>query len=184
MQALQKATTAKVELTQEGYVLEDKTGETVTVTASEVNSRDLLFKNLTGVKVKVVGNPSTLHMTNVRESVIHVGPVSSSVFLEDCADCTFVLACQQLRTHKTVTSTFYLHVTSKAIVEDCSGLRFAPYPLDESNEALMRDFELSGLDRGRNNWDDVDDFNWLAADKASPNWSILPEAERETFEKY
>ena len=35
-----------------------------------------------------------------------------------------------------------------------------------------------------NNWDDVDDFNWLAADKASPNWSILPEAERETFEKY
>lgn len=182
--AERKAIAPRAGLTQEGYALEDKTGETIVISGNEINSKDVLFKNLSGVRVKVTGNPSTLHLTNLKDSTVFCGPVSSSIFLEDCANCKFVLACQQLRTHKTTDSTFYLHVTSKAIIEDCTGLGFAPYPLDESNESLMGDFEASGLDRGRNNWDDVDDFNWLAADKASPNWSIVPESERESFEKY
>ena len=57
------------------------------------------------------------------------GPVSSSVFIEDCKDCTFVVACQQLRVHGTVQSLFYLHVTSRAIIEDCRQVSFAPYNL-------------------------------------------------------
>ena len=57
------------------------------------------------------------------------GPVSSSVFIEDCKDCTFVVACQQLRVHGTVQSLFYLHVTSRAIIEDCQQVSFAPYNL-------------------------------------------------------
>ena len=33
----------------------------------------------------------------------------------------------QLRVHVTVDSIFYLHVTSRAIIEDCSRVKFAPY---------------------------------------------------------
>ena len=33
----------------------------------------------------------------------------------------------QLRVHVTVDSIFYLHVTSRAIIEDCSHVKFAPY---------------------------------------------------------
>ena len=55
------------------------------------------------------------------------GPVSSSVFVEDCKDCVFVVACQQLRVHSTTNSQFYLHVTSRAIIEDCQKVSFAPY---------------------------------------------------------
>ena len=39
----------------------------------------------------------------------------------------------------------------------------------------------AGLDEGVNNWDKVDDFNWLALDKPSPNWTVLPEDERTDF---
>ena len=35
----------------------------------------------------------------------------------------------QLRVHTTVDSVFYLHVTSKAIIEDSSRLQFTPYNL-------------------------------------------------------
>ncbi|KPP64199.1 tubulin-specific chaperone C-like [Scleropages formosus] len=66
----------------------------------------------------------------------------------------------------------------RAIVEDCSGVSFAPFSW--SYEGMDAHFEASGLDRGKNNWDKVDDFNWLAADTPSPNWSIIPEAERRT----
>lgn len=39
-------------------------------------------------------------------------------------------------------------------------------------------FQKSGLDKSSNNWDQVDDFNWLVADVPSPNWSVIPESER------
>jgi hypothetical protein len=32
-------------------------------------------------------------------------------------------------------------------------------------------------ERGKNLWDQVDDFKWLKADQ-SPNWTVLPEEER------
>eukprot|EP00041_Stephanoeca_diplocostata_P013881 m.247982 g.247982 ORF g.247982 m.247982 type:complete len:68 (+) comp19501_c0_seq11:1785-1988(+) len=34
--------------------------------------------------------------------------------------------------------------------------------------------QVSGLRRDVNNWDKVDDFNWLNPTEASPNWSIMP----------
>lgn len=38
-------------------------------------------------------------------------------------------------------------------------------------------FEGFGLDRSKNNWKDVDDFNWLFWDEVFLNWSIFFEGE-------
>ncbi|XP_063750061.1 tubulin-specific chaperone C isoform X2 [Eleginops maclovinus] len=84
----------------------------------------------------------------------------------------------KLRTHNTTDTQVYLHVTSRAIVEDCHGVHFAPFTW--SYPTLDEDFIVSGLDRDRNNWSQVDDFNWLAAGTPSPNWNVIPEAERKT----
>ena len=141
----------------------------------------------------------------------------------------------QLRVHTTHNSKFYILVSSRAIIEDCSQAQFAPYNwaypdiekhFEVSPPPLPFKFEnycnrpclqhcitsniaaktyccsyckfhsqstfitvnhlllapLSGQDAGldgkRNNWSQVDDFNWLASRDPSPNWSVLPEAER------
>lgn len=55
---------------------------------------------------------------------------------------------------------------------------FAPFTW--SYPEILEDYRLSGLDRNRNNWDQVDDFNWLAMGEKSPNWSVIPEEERVT----
>ncbi|MGH0154878.1 UNVERIFIED_CONTAM: hypothetical protein FKN15_044504 [Acipenser sinensis] len=146
--------------------------------ADEINQRDVLLTHLSSCTVKLFGAPSTLHIKHVRDSTILCGPVSSSVFIDHCSGCTFAFPCQQLRTHNTTDSRAYLHVTSRAIVEDCSGVRFAPFTW--SYPGLEEDFQVSGLDRERNNWTQVDDFNWLASDAPSPNWSVIPEEERKT----
>ena len=104
----------------------------------------------------------------------------TSVFVEGCSDSAFALACQQLRVHSTTATRFFLHVSTRAIVEDCSAVSFGPYGL--TYPGIDGDYEASGLDRSVNNWDKVEDFNWLAADKASPNWSALPEEDWEKFE--
>ncbi|MBN3320202.1 TBCC protein, partial [Atractosteus spatula] len=146
--------------------------------ADEIQQSDVLLTHLSNCKVKLLGSPSTLHVKHVRDCEILCGPVSSSIFVDHCSGCTFAFSCQQLRTHNTTDCQVYLHVTSRAIIEDCSGVRFAPFSW--SYPGMEADFEVSGLDRAKNNWSQVDDFNWLAADSPSPNWGVIPEHERKS----
>lgn len=153
-------------------------GAHLTKTAEEIQKRDVLLSHLTNCRVRLFGSPSTLHLKRIHGCEILCGPVSSSVFVDQCTNSTLAFPCQQLRTHTTTDTRVYLHVTSRAIVEDCSGVSFAPFSW--SYPGLEEDFAVSGLDRERNNWDQVDDFNWLAAGTPSPNWTVMPEADRRT----
>ncbi|KAJ8359644.1 hypothetical protein SKAU_G00161690 [Synaphobranchus kaupii] len=150
--------------------------EKVLTMGAEIQQRDVLLTHLSNCKVRLFGSPSTLHIKHTQNSEILCGPVSSSVFVDHVSGCTLAFPCQQLRTHNTTDTQVYLHVTSRAIVEDCSSVRFAPFSW--SYPGIDADFEVSGLDKDRNNWTLVDDFNWLAANTPSPNWTIIPESER------
>ncbi|TRY94547.1 hypothetical protein DNTS_008446 [Danionella cerebrum] len=144
--------------------------------AEEIQQRDVLLTHLTNCKVRLYGCPSTLHIKNISGCEIFCGPVSSSVFVDQCTDSTLVFPCQQLRTHNTTNTRIYLHVTSRAIIEDCRGVQFAPFTW--TYPSIQDHFKVARLDPDRNNWTDVDDFNWLAAGTPSPNWTIIPEADR------
>ncbi|XP_059180681.1 tubulin-specific chaperone C [Centropristis striata] len=149
-------------------------------TAEEIHKQDVLLTHLTNCKVRLFGSPSTLHLKHIDSCEILCGPVSSSVFVDHCRNSTLAVPCQQLRTHNTTDTQVYLHVTSRAIIEDCRGVSIAPFSWSYPN--LEEDFAVSGLDRDRdrNNWSQVDDFNWLAAGTPSPNWTVIPEADRKT----
>ncbi|XP_077482105.1 tubulin-specific chaperone C [Stigmatopora argus] len=147
-------------------------------TAEEIQKEDVLLCHLSNCKVRLYGSPSTLHLKHIDRCEILCGPVATSVFVDFCERSTLVLACQQLRTHNTQDTRVYLHVTSRAIVEDCHGIGFAPYSWSYPN--LEEDLRTAGLDPEKNNWDQVDDFNWLAAGTPSPNWAVIPEADRKT----
>ncbi|XP_043819807.1 tubulin-specific chaperone C [Dromiciops gliroides] len=159
-----------------GSGFSNRESQTLQMQAEELYQRDILLTGLTDCTIRLYGNPNTLRLTQARGCTVLCGPVSTSVFLDDCVGCVLAVACQQLRTHRTRDTRIFLQVTSRAIVEDCSGVQFAPYSW--SYPGIDRDFEGSGLDRSKNNWQIVDDFNWLARGVASPNWSILPEEER------
>eukprot|EP00041_Stephanoeca_diplocostata_P013884 m.248132 g.248132 ORF g.248132 m.248132 type:complete len:165 (+) comp19501_c0_seq32:1247-1741(+) len=147
--------------------------------------------------VEIAGQPNALHMRDLKsckvgllegtlilrsirmlntlfKSCIQVciGPVSRSLLLHECTGCEFHIACQQLRIHTSTATDFHIHVTSKAIIEDCRDLRFAKYAW--TYDGIEEDYRVSGLRRDVNNWDKVDDFNWLNPTEASPNWSIMP----------
>ncbi|XP_074435649.1 tubulin-specific chaperone C [Larus michahellis] len=143
---------------------------------AELLQRDVVLSELRGCRVRLRGNANTLRVRDCRGCTVLCGPVSTSVLVDGCSDCLLVLACQQLRTHRTRDSRFYVQVTSRAVIEGCTKVSFAPYTW--SYPGMERDFESSGLDRNRNNWKLVDDFDWLATDKPSPNWSLIPEQER------
>ncbi|KAM3930127.1 tubulin-specific chaperone C [Leptodactylus fuscus] len=153
-------------------------GQLLFMEAEEIRQKDVQLSKLRDCTITLPGTPATLHIRDLSGCKVLCGPVSSSVFVDNCTNCLFTFPCQQLRTHSSKDSRFYLHVTSRAIIEDCTGLLFAPFTW--SYPTIQQDYEQAGLDQSRNNWDQVDDFNWLAMDVKSPNWSIIPEEERIT----
>lgn len=151
-------------------------GKVLSLENDELFQRDVTLRNLKNCTIALKGVMGTLHMTNIENCIIFSGPVTSSVFVEKCTNSKIVTACQQLRMHSSLHCDIYLHVTSKGIVEDCSEIYTAPYNLYYDD--LDKHFNMSSLDKNVNNWDNLDDFNWLAPDVPSPNWSILDVAKR------
>ncbi|NWJ06927.1 TBCC protein, partial [Crypturellus undulatus] len=143
---------------------------------AELLQRDVVLSRLRRCRVRLRGSANTLRMRDCHGCTVLCGPLSTSALVDGCSECVLVLACHQLRTHRTRRSRFYVHVSSRAIIEDCAEVAFAPYTW--SYPGIEEDFEASALDRSSNNWNTVDDFDWLSRDKPSPNWSLIPEQER------
>jgi len=158
--------------------VKNRLDETLVVQGEEVSGRDVSLTGLVNCRVEVRGAPSTLHMTDISKCIILCGPVATSVFVEGCKDSTLAVSCQQLRTHEARRCKIYLHTTSRAIIEDCSEVEFAPYTWNYPS--IDTDYKAAGLDRTINNWEQVGDFNWLASDTPSPNWSMIPAEKRIT----
>eukprot|EP00055_Hartaetosiga_balthica_P013325 m.67837 g.67837 ORF g.67837 m.67837 type:complete len:303 (-) comp8228_c1_seq1:714-1622(-) len=154
----------------------DEEGKTLSLSREELNSADLALKNLTNCEVWLQGTPGVVHISHLKDCLVMIGPVHRSLLLDDCVGCTFVLACQQLRIHNTTKTNFYIHVTSRAIIEDCHEVEFAPYAW--KYEELEEDFKVAGLDTSTNNWNMVNDFKWLKPHEHSPNWKVKEEDER------
>ncbi|KAF5024914.1 hypothetical protein F66182_2998 [Fusarium sp. NRRL 66182] len=109
-----------------------------------------------------------LAIKNVSKSLIVGGRVNGPVHITGVSDSTIVVVARQVRIHECSNVDVYLHCGSHPIIEDCSGMRFAPLPAIYATEAE---------EPTENQWDQVDDFKWLKAGH-SPNWTTLSEDER------
>lgn len=107
---------SSIEVDEGDHVITDKNRESIAVTEN-VNQRVVGLFRLEDCDVLLRGAPSAIHVRNLKRCRVFAGPVSGSIFIDRCEDCVFVLACQQLRIHTTKDTSFYIHVTSKAIVE-------------------------------------------------------------------
>ena len=158
------------------FILKDRKEEVIMLDCDAVFNKDLVILNLNSCTLTIHGSPSTLHMTNITNSTVSIGPLKSSIMIHDSTKSKFSLACQQLRIHTTKQCDFYIHVTSRAIMEDSTQLRFAPFSC--TYPTIENDYLSSGLDRNTNNWEIVNDFNWLSSSEVSPNWCLISKEER------
>jgi len=172
-----------VEIISKALGFSDKRGEELTfceTDASEIekSSADFILKNLTSCTIRIPCVLFALRLVDLTDCTILSGPISGSVYVENCRNCTICVASRQLRIHTTHECNFYVHTRSGPIIEDCSSVRFAPYSLEYNELAQHMDkAELSGKE---NFWNDVKDFKWHRVQQ-SPNWSLLPEHEQRTF---
>ncbi|KAF8473914.1 tubulin binding cofactor C-domain-containing protein [Kalaharituber pfeilii] len=126
--------------------------------------------------------PSTIAVRDISDSILFLPQIDGPAHLTSIKNSVLVLACHQFRMHDTHDTDVYLLCPSRPIIEDCSGIRFAPLP----NEWLLKvgTDVPRGSDAARtrqNFWNQVDDFKWLRSEH-SPNWSVLPEDQRVSLE--
>lgn len=116
-----------------------------------------------------LGQPfATLTLKNIDQSLIVCGHVSGAAHLTNITNSIIVVASRQFRMHESKSCDVYLHASGRPIIEDCSGVRFAPLP-----DAYLKDSDKEVT----NQWQQVDDFKWLQAEQ-SPNWAVLDEPDR------
>lgn len=153
-----------------------KSGVILRYEGEKVNDKDLTFEEMENCVVFIKGHAGSLQMSKMKNCLVICGPVARSIFADNCENSTFSITCQQLRLHSSTKCDIYIHVTSRAIIEDCKEINFAPgvYPYENYND----DMDAAGLDKNVNNWSNVGDFNWLSSDLPSPFWSQIEENKR------
>jgi len=95
-------------------------------------------------------------------------------------DCEVRVAPRQLRVHATTRTTFHVAAASGPIVEDCDGLRFAPYAATwggadagaDADAAYDAAAPATTFDVLPGAWREVKDFKWLK-NEPSPHWAPL-----------
>jgi len=157
----------------------DRKGETIVLDPAVLNDGDVFIKNCEECVFFLRGSMGALRFENITRCTVITGPVTGGCFSEGAVDCKFHLVAHQLRLHHVTQSDFYVQVPTEmsSIIEDCNGLRFAPYAIEYLD--LEQQCKEKGLTKEHcgDNWSRVQDFKWLRQQQ-SPNWCILPEAER------
>lgn len=118
---------------------------------------------------------ASLAIRNVSRSLIIAGRVDGPAHVTGVRGSVLVLDARQVRMHECAGVTVYLWCGSHPIIEGCSGVRFAPLPgayCSSHHHHLLNLAAGGGHEGEENQWDQVDDFNWLKAE-ASPNWERL-----------
>lgn len=141
------------------------------MSAEETDGKDILLEGLTDCEVEIRGAPNALKVSGLLRCRVFCGPITTSALLFDCKQCSLRIACQQLRVHTSSECDIYLHVTSRAIIEESKGIRFAAF--DWNYDSIARDFKTANLDINTNNWQQIDDFDCLSNERPSNNWSLI-----------
>jgi hypothetical protein len=153
--------------------IRDIDNKTIIKYESEINGKDIALVNVKNSCIKLFGNPSVLHISDLENVTLLCGPITGSAFINNCKNSKLVIACHQLRIHETHETEFYINVVSRAIIENCKNVRFAPYSWSYKN--IEEHFKMSSIDCRDINWTSIDDFNWLNQTVKSPNWDFLEE---------
>lgn len=70
-----------------------------------------------------------LAIKNISKSLIVAGRVAGPCHITSVSDSILVVVARQVRIHECSNVDIYLHCGSHPIIEDCTGMRFAPLPL-------------------------------------------------------
>ncbi|OII72072.1 uncharacterized protein cubi_01405 [Cryptosporidium ubiquitum] len=147
----------------------------INYTGDEI-SREFKVDNVCNSKLKFLSCLNQLEISNTEDSTIYFGPVSTSVSVKNCKNCTIVLTCRQIRIHNSNGLKIRLSCCTPPLIENCSNIIFDIRIKNSLNFYKMFENHLReiGLHESefliKSNFK-VSDFSWLKI-QDSPNWKF------------
>jgi hypothetical protein len=149
----------------------DKTGETLTKNAPQINGQQFILQNLTSCTVQLFDFLDSIVMDDCNKSTFLIGPLSNSIIVTNCKDCTIIVAAKQVRLNFCENIKLYIYSSTDPALQGSKKITIAPYNLVLPN--LRELIEKAELNIAHNRWNKIHDFT-----KASPpNWNLLGQSE-------
>lgn len=144
--------------------------QTIKLTQSDLQDGSFKLVDLENCTVSFEGFFTMLFMRNLKNCTINTCPVANSIMGFNLHNCKISMIGHQIRLHDSEDVDFYVHTTSRLIIEDCTRLKF--HELQYDYPGLQKDFELANLNKATNLWKEVQDFKWIKKEK-SPNFELV-----------
>lgn len=162
------------------YSFKEKVGETLVRKSGEIRGQSFDLADLNQCEVQLLDATGQVFADDLVNCKVYVGACGSDVFVRGCTDCTFTIACKQLRMRDCSNCKIYLYSATRPALETSHHIQLAPF-----NGAYPRQgshFRQAGLDPTNNQWDQVHDFSRSNEDLPKPHWRKLPEVEWQPWE--
>jgi len=161
------------------YSFANRVGETLVKRAGDIRGNSFDLADLKDCEVQLL-DTGQVFADNLENCTVYVGACNTDVFVRNCVNCTFTIACKQLRLRDSSYCQIYLYSATRPALETSHHMKLAPF-----NGAYPRQgshFRQAGLDADRNQWDQVHDFSKSDDTIPKPHWSKLPEAQWKPWE--
>ena len=159
------------------FTFKNKKNEQLSKEAGKIEGQPFDIAECEGCEIVITDHCDQVQIDQLKTCRVFLGASSESVFVRDCSDCTFYLACKQLRTRDCHNCTFYLYAKTEPIIELSDEICFAPFLGGYPEQA--QHMKSANLDPSYNLWWGVFDFN--DEFKTLNHWKYLDENERKPW---
>lgn len=153
------------------YSFCDRKGETLLRRPGSIRGNSFDLSNLEGCEVQLLDNIGQVLIDGLTDCKVYVGACVSDVFVRNCKNCVFTVACKQLRTRDCSYCKVYLYSMTRPALETSHNMEFGrfngAYPRQASH------FRKAGLCPENNQWDQVHDFSNSDKEMPRPHWSKI-----------
>ncbi|OQS02296.1 hypothetical protein THRCLA_05318 [Thraustotheca clavata] len=153
------------------YTFKGKKEETLMKLPGQIQGQPFDLADLDNCQVLLLDHCDQVQVDNLVNCRVFIGPSSNSVFIRNCTNCVFTVACKQLRTRDCSQCHIFLYSLTDPIIETSNQMIFAPF--NGAYHGLRQHFTNAGLEPENNHWAQVYDFN--DPDKTGENWRTVVE---------
>ncbi|GMI10378.1 hypothetical protein TrVE_jg5615 [Triparma verrucosa] len=157
------------------YTFRNKEGESLRKMPGSTQGQPFDIADCNNCTLEVLDYTDMVQIDAVTNSKIFIAGSGESVFVRNCENTTFTLACKQLRTRDCVNCKFYLYSKTEPIIETSTKMEFAPF--NGAFKGHKECMAAANLQPNHNLWFAVFDFNDEA--KTGKNWRLMSQSEED-----
>ena len=139
------------------YTYRDKKGVILSKSPGSIHGMPFVIDACHKCKILLIDTCEQVTIDDVTDSKIFVGASSGSIFIRNCKNSIFTIACKQFRASDCHTCTFNLFCSTEPAIEASQDLKFGSH--NGAYPGHEKDMIAAGLDPAVNMWYKVYDFD-------------------------